>query len=213
MKQNLTYQFFVLIIISLIVAGCASSPDQIDLGFESGNSSNADEGMVFDEDETEDSDEIVFDEDESEGADDEMIFEDEEGILITASNTPPSGIWLWTNSEPLYEGCPADMSNAAPPPDPPLDVEIESFEKGDILLISTDTGAVELYRSAFSETASIYEATVVVPITDGEDLEVQYYLDFNFFEDGAIEGTLTSLLPAFDGCQAIRGFSAEYRGP
>jgi|SaaInlStandDraft_4_1057021.scaffolds.fasta_scaffold29891_2 hypothetical protein len=201
MKQKLLMPIIVLLILSLSITGCSSSSNDANQGNEASNPDSSEE-MIFPEDE--------IDPDE---ASEEMVFEDAEGILITKNNTPPDGIWLWTNSDPIYEGCPVEMSNVAPPPDPPLEVKIESFENGEILLISTDAGAVELLRSSFSETASIYEALVLIPITDGKDLTVDYYLDFNVFDDGGIEGTLTSIIPEFDDCQALRGFSATYMKP
>ncbi len=200
MKQKLVFPMLLIILLTLSITGCASSSNDANQVNQPSNSDGSEE-MIFSENEI-DSDDAV----------EEMVFEDSEGKLITDSNTPPAGTWLWTNSLPIYEGCPVSMSNAVPPLDPPVEVQIELFENGEILMIHTDTGAVELQRSSFSETASIYEALVEIPIIDGEDLTVDYFLDFNIFEDADIGGTLTTILPEFETCIVIRGFSAVYLG-
>ncbi|MEN8242507.1 MAG: hypothetical protein ABFS17_11335, partial [Chloroflexota bacterium] len=135
-----------------------------------------------------------------------------ETITANTNNTPPSGTWLWTNSAPSYQGCPVDMSSSPPPADPPLEVSIELNEDGEHLLISNDYGAINLYRITLSKNASAYQGRVEIPVTDGDDLVVEYDLEYNDSDDATIRGQITSHLPEPEGCQANRDFSAVYIG-
>ena len=118
MKRILVIPYTVLLLLILSTTGCTSPSKDANQLIEPLNSNNSEE-MIFDENEI-----------DSEVSAEEMIFGEEEGILLTDNNTPPEGTWLWTNSLPIYEGCPVEFSNVVPPPDPPLQAEITIFTIG-----------------------------------------------------------------------------------
>jgi hypothetical protein len=193
MVRTLKYILPYILVGILFLVGCSSLGGTVDPGY-----IDSSEEMVFEEDE------VTQDEDN------ELVFDESEGSLVAASNVPPGGTWLWSNSEPSYEGCPVSMANAPVPPDPPREVGIELSEDGNMMRISADGSTVELARTQFNETVSAYQGEIAVPVGSGESLRVEYYLDYNLFDDATLGGTIVSHLPEFDGCQAIRSFVAEY---
>ena len=144
------------------------------------------------------------------GSNSEEIESEEENTSTVTS--PQSGNWLWANSEPTYDNCPGDFSQISNPPDPPVEVLISMDTSGDNMQITSEGTVIELSKESFNGTISSYYGEAILPMPEGEELRVEYFLDYNFSNQDNITGTLISWLPAFDGCTATREVTAEFLG-
>ena len=78
--------------------------------------------------------------------------------------------------------------------------------------ITSEGIVIELSRENTNGNISSYYGEVILPMPEGEELRVEYFLNYNFSNEDNITGTLISWLPAFDGCTATREVNAEFLG-